>query len=432
MNFLVETKNEYTIQLINILSPHIYEGFESIYNESKKIIKKGEEKKVLKAFQQFIKRIPSWNTNLIENETTRIRTASRCDFLQNLLKAVIKANIILLSNSNSNSYSKSIIEKKYLDIPLHKFIHRCYVECARQFYNSPYLFYHDIRPIERKRNQRDCYDIIKTGIKEAIRKILPVQHILDKYLGDNLMFGNDEVDKPISAAESENLKQLISQDLNSGISNNESNIIKSNEESNILPMQLADKMTEINTVKDNIPYEDSSDDETINLLSEIKKNIINVHSEQPPLNQDMIGGDNDEAHSEMVASIPITNYYSENKNNIHGELKQHEEQQKIRESEINKNLDRLRNSEKFNHSDQNKLSERSNRSVKSERSERSERKKRLDSESSVMYIGNDDDYEDVFSNINDTNYSDNNKKTLDNKVINKKMKDAYFSRFNAL
>lgn len=422
MNFLVETKNEYTIQLINILSPHIYEGFESIYNESKKIIKKGEEKKVLKAFQQFIKRIPSWNTNLIENETTRIKTASRCDFLQNLLKAVIKANIILLSNSNSNTYSKSVIEKKFLDIPLHKFIHRCYVECARQFYNSPYLFYHDIRPIERKRNQRDCYDIIKTGIKEAIRKILPVQHILDKYLGDNLMFGSAEIDKPISAAESENLKQLISQDLNSGISNNESNIIKSNEESNILPNQLADKMTEINTIKDNIPYEDSSDDETINLLSEIKRNIINIHSEQHQVNQDMIGGDNNEVNSEMVASIPITNYYSENKNNIHSELKQHEEQQKIRDSEVNQNLDILRNSE-------NNHSERSDKSLKNERSEI---KKRLDSESSVMYIGKDDDYEDVFSNINDTNNSDYNKKTLDNKVINKKMKDAYFSRFNAL
>ena len=34
-------------------------------------------------------------------------------------------------------------------------------------------------------------------------------NILDKYLGDNLMFGNDEIDKPISAVESENLKQLI-------------------------------------------------------------------------------------------------------------------------------------------------------------------------------------------------------------------------------
>ena len=127
---------------------------------------------------------------------------------------MIKANIILLSNSNNTTNSKSIIEKKYFDIPLNKFIHRCYVECARQFYNSPYLFYHDMRPIERKRNQRDCYDIIKSSIKEAIRKILPVQHILNKYLGDNLKSGIDEIDKPMSAIESENLKQLISKDLN--------------------------------------------------------------------------------------------------------------------------------------------------------------------------------------------------------------------------
>jgi hypothetical protein len=430
MNFLVETKNEYTIQLINILSPHIYEGFESIYSESKKIIKKGEEKKVLKAFQQFIKRIPSWNTNLIENETIRIRTASRCDFLHNLLKAVIKANIILLSNGNNNSYNKSVIEKKYLDIPLHKFIHRCYVECARQFYNSPYLFYHDIRPIERKRNQRDCYDIIKNGIKEAIRKILPVQHILDKYLGDNLKLGNDEIDKPISAIESENLKQLISQDLNSGNSNIETKISNSNEDNNFLPSQLVDKMTEINTIKDNIPYEDSSDDETVNLLSEIKKNIVNINSEQPRFNETMIGGINQlsdsDKNSDNIASVPITNYYSENKNNINIELKKHEHEQMLRES------DNVHQQIEVNESEQRRSEHKRSEHKRSEH-KRSEKNKNLDSDSSIMYIGNDDDYEDVFSNINDTNLSDvNNKKSLDNKVINKKMRDAYFSRFNGL
>ena len=103
----------------------------------------------------------------IHNETIRIKAASKCDFLHNLLKAVIKANIILLSNSRLEEIN---IEKKYLDIPLDKFIHRCYIECARQFYNAPYLFYHDIRPIERKKHQRECYDIIKLSIKEAIRK----------------------------------------------------------------------------------------------------------------------------------------------------------------------------------------------------------------------------------------------------------------------
>ena len=74
MNYLVETKNEYTIQLINLLTPHFYEGFDSIYDEAKNIIRKGEEKKLLKTFQQFIKRIPSWNQHLIDTETNRIRT----------------------------------------------------------------------------------------------------------------------------------------------------------------------------------------------------------------------------------------------------------------------------------------------------------------------------------------------------------------------
>jgi len=36
-NFLVETKQEYTTQLINVLTPLIYEGIQSIYNEVIKI-----------------------------------------------------------------------------------------------------------------------------------------------------------------------------------------------------------------------------------------------------------------------------------------------------------------------------------------------------------------------------------------------------------
>ena len=51
------------------------------------------------------------------------------------------------------------IQKKYIDIPMNKFIHKCYIECARQFYSSPYLFYHEIKSIDKKRNQRDSYDL---------------------------------------------------------------------------------------------------------------------------------------------------------------------------------------------------------------------------------------------------------------------------------
>lgn len=328
MNFLVETKNEYTIQLINILSPHIFEGFESIYSESKKIIKKGEEKKILKAFQQFIKRVPSWNSNLIENETVRIKAASRCDFLHNLLKAVIKANIILLSNSKLEEIN---IEKKYLDIPLEKFVHRCYIECARQFYNTPYLFYHDIRPIERKKHQRECYDIIKQSIKEAIRKMLPVNHILDKYLGAKIEPVLIEVDKPLSKTETDNLKDLVNYDLN---------------------IQKSDSIKPSNNLRITETNEIVSDNETNNILNELKNSMIK----------------------------PISEYYNENKNSIQDELTVKDLNTQVTEIKENNFNDAVNN---------------------------------LNSDvESILIIDTDAQYEDVFSNNENKNNLDSKKKDL--------------------
>lgn len=394
MNFLVETKNEYTIQLINILTPHFYEGFESIYSESKKIIKKGEEKKLLKAFQQFIKRIPSWNTNLIDNETIRIKTASRCDFINNLLKAVIKANIILLSNSN-NLNSSTEIDKKYLDIPLSRFIHKCYIECARQFYNSPYLFYHEIKPIERKRNQRDANDIIKTSIKEAIRKILPVQHILNEYLGNKMNLGIDQVDKPISHTESENLKQLLSQELEqqkvnevNEISGNESQF-KSFVDNNVNLVETHINVDSINIDEKN---SDDNDNETMMLLSEMKKNVIDLNLKGSSNENSNIDNDSPKPDN----SIPITQYYSENKNSINEELI---------ESEI-----------KANSQSENKI-----KTIVISKNE---------SESSIAYNGKDEEYEDVFSNILNSESEYSIKNSINRDDI--KRKDAYFSRFNKL
>ena len=420
MNFLVETKNEYTIQLINILTPHLYEGFDSIYKESKKIIKKGEEKKILKAFQQFIKRIPSWNNNLIENETIRIRTASRCDFLNNLLKAVIKANIILLSNNNPNCNATQI-NQDFLDIPLSKFIHKCYIECARQFYNSPYLFYHEIKPIDRKRNQRDANDFIKQSIKEAIRKILPVQHILNQYLGNKMSFGEDQVDKPISNSESENLKQLLSQDLNSGIkiSKDESSFKSNND--NVYLVEPEINLDTINASKVSYNNNDSDDDnETSKLLSEMRKNM-----EQNTLLFDIDDNINTESpinNSEHI-SIPITQYYSENKHSINNELRESEKQKtdnnQIKNIVISKIINTNENSIG--------LSERA--PIGPSRADPSN-----ESESSIQYIGKDGDYEDVFSNMLESNDSDKhsiNKNTINNRD-DKKRKDVYFSKYNGL
>ena len=180
LNFLVETKKEYITQLQNAIYFKIYEGLSSLY---KKSMEKTTEEEVLKNFQKFLKKIPKWETNFIENETNRI-VIDKHEMIDNLLKAVIKSNVILLT-FDPRGKVKQINPEIYDKIKLHQFIHEVYIECARELWNNPFLFYHKYNALELKRNQREIFTIIKNSVEEAIRKLLPMNQILDIYLGNN-------------------------------------------------------------------------------------------------------------------------------------------------------------------------------------------------------------------------------------------------------
>lgn len=205
MNYLVETKTEYTIQLTNILVPIIYEGIASIYEDAIKIANQDEE---LKTFQIFLKKIPKWNNSLLENETKRILYISTCsDLLKNLVNAVIKANIMILTNTHPSNKSSLKINTKF---DFKEFIHNCYIESARIFYNNPYLFYHKQSIYDINRNQKDAKDNIKNAIIEAIRKMLPLKMIINEYLGNSFKDdSNINIDVTLSEAEKHNLNNMI-------------------------------------------------------------------------------------------------------------------------------------------------------------------------------------------------------------------------------
>ncbi len=213
LNFLVETKNEYTTHLINILTPLIFEGLLSIYKEAKEIAGTDD---VLKIFQTFLRRIPKWNQTIIEKETNRIINSSHSyGWLNDLIKATLKANLVVLMYNPTVKTQSKLDNTFYQNINVNDFIHKVYIECAREIWNNPYLLYHNYPPIEIKRNQRDCMGIIKDCIKEAIRKLLPVKHILQIYLGEEMELNNmdDNFDKAMSEADEKNLTKLIKKDL---------------------------------------------------------------------------------------------------------------------------------------------------------------------------------------------------------------------------
>ena len=124
MNIYVEKKNEFTINIINILYPLINEGINTIYNKAKEVSKK---ENVLKMFQTFLKRIPKWQDETLTLEINRIKTNSTdFDLLNNLIKAAIKSNITILTYS---PYKNNKINPEFYNkFDFKKFIHNIYIE----------------------------------------------------------------------------------------------------------------------------------------------------------------------------------------------------------------------------------------------------------------------------------------------------------------
>ena len=106
---LVDAKTEYTKQLINIISPVIYQGIKLIYNESKnKSIENEEINSCLSYFQNSLSEIPKWNQIIITEKYEKILEYSKCDWLDDLLTAVFVSHTKILTSINTNKNKNKI------------------------------------------------------------------------------------------------------------------------------------------------------------------------------------------------------------------------------------------------------------------------------------------------------------------------------------
>ena len=88
VTLLVELKNEYTSQIVNILSPLIFQGIQSIYAEAQAIVKvNGDRNNTLKIFQSCLKSISDWNQITIIDAEDGMVFPSYCDSHTHLVHA---------------------------------------------------------------------------------------------------------------------------------------------------------------------------------------------------------------------------------------------------------------------------------------------------------------------------------------------------------
>ena len=181
---LHESKNEWGARLLTILTPLIIEGFKSIFEESYKLCKDNNETdKYLMTFQNFITRIPKWNSSIIETEKKRIISRSGCSYLEELVTCIHIIQLKLLSAMRVGQKQKKID----INIPkLDDFIHKCYINVARKMYKNVYLFELNCPPLQIQKHNRELEIIIQECILNAVRDSIPVESILRAYMDETI------------------------------------------------------------------------------------------------------------------------------------------------------------------------------------------------------------------------------------------------------
>jgi len=250
-------REEYTDKLCNTLTPLLYEGLKGIWNN----VKANNKEKCLLKFQQQLSLIPKWNREIIDNECERISEKVSISTLEKIVEAVFIFNIKILSSiGNDKNINLTIPEIKH-------FIHKCYINCAREFYTNPYIIDDRTRVgllsenIKLQKNYKECINLINLSINRTIKECIPIEQILEQYLNSEL---NDN----------DNLGDSASDDSNSDSDEDEDKHNLSNGDSSGIPYQ------------ENVQIEDIEDSENnSNLLTTEGNDITNVpipESEQNP------------------------------------------------------------------------------------------------------------------------------------------------------
>lgn len=217
---LHESKNEWGSRLLTILTPHIVDGLKSIFDEAIKLCKDNNEMdKYLMTFQNFITRIPKWNTAIIESERLRIVEKSGCNYLEDLVTCVHIIQLKLLTAIRAGQKQRKID----ISIPkLDDFIHKVYINVARKIYKNVYLFEINIPPLQIQKHFRETEIIVQECILNTVRESIPVESILQAYMGETIEedvveeIKEQVVEKPAEAkGETQIIKETGGDDKNS-------------------------------------------------------------------------------------------------------------------------------------------------------------------------------------------------------------------------
>lgn len=176
--FVKQTMRE---NLTRVVVPHVADGLWSIYDNAKSACdRNGQPEKTLQTFQNLLTGIPKWNDETLQKEVDRIVTASKCDYIEDLLMGVFVSYIRAFATLQQAETTHVNID--FERPSLEKFVQTFYSAAARKSWTQAYLFNTiGVPSSQQARNRRDIEVMLEGTVSEVVDSFIPWRAISQAY-----------------------------------------------------------------------------------------------------------------------------------------------------------------------------------------------------------------------------------------------------------
>jgi len=186
-----EARSEYTKQLATFVVPAMVAWFQTLWSRNA-----SDKSRSMALFQNECEEIPRWNTDRVQDEVRALIERTGCDYMEELMTAVFIAHTKILT---AVRLSKKKQELSITVPKLDHFVHRIFREAARSFWKVPFLFQDGGGVVERQKNILQIEALTAEAITTAVRSLLPVKEILNRYLEADTEEVEDETEAVVVA-----------------------------------------------------------------------------------------------------------------------------------------------------------------------------------------------------------------------------------------
>jgi hypothetical protein len=177
-DFVKQTLRE---NMSRALVPHVADGLWSIYDNARVVCERnGQMDQVLRTFQNLLTRIPDWKEDILVKEVDRITSASKIDYLDDLLLGVFVSYIRAFATLQQSD--KLHVDIQFTPPSIQIFVHTLYKHAARHAWSNAYLFKTVGVPSEQQaRNRRDIEIAISGCMNDVIDSFIPWKRLSQAY-----------------------------------------------------------------------------------------------------------------------------------------------------------------------------------------------------------------------------------------------------------